>query len=203
MALNALSAAVTQRPKLVIVQSERPILNRSVLFCQRHPLNPHNDHHHSRQLEQTVTKLQTALGYSPEQVSALPPPLVKIRELEQEVTRLQKENDDLRNLVAETNGRGLPGDFTRRNSYGSYQDSRLCDRNDYKRRKHVDGVYLVSNPPPPTFPTLNISARLTAHTPLYSIGPQRCAAHRLSPPTPIDYPSTVDPPLREPAFWRN
>ncbi|KAF5350492.1 hypothetical protein D9756_008594 [Leucocoprinus leucothites] len=138
---------------------ERPERSRNAKAQARHRAKRKA---YIEQLEQTVTKLQTALGYTPEQVSALPPPLVKIRELEQEVARLSKENDDLRNLVADTNGRGLPGDFaTRRNSYGSYQDTRLCDRNDYKRRKHVDGVYLGSNdapltdslrPPPLTIP---------------------------------------------------
>ncbi|KAF9452118.1 hypothetical protein P691DRAFT_722659 [Macrolepiota fuliginosa MF-IS2] len=137
---------------------ERPERSRNAKAQARHRAKRKA---YIEQLEQTVTKLQTALGYTPEQVSALPPPLVKIRELEQEVARLQKENDDLRNLVAETNGRGLPGDFTRRNSYGSYQDARLCDRTDYKRRKHVDGVYLGPNdapltdslrPPPLTIP---------------------------------------------------
>jgi len=77
-------------------------------------------------------------------MSALPPPLLKIRELEQEVIRLQKENDDLRNLMAETNDRGFSGDLTtRRNFYKNCQDIHLCDRNDYKRRKHVENVYLV------------------------------------------------------------
>ncbi|KAJ7436200.1 hypothetical protein FB451DRAFT_1008937, partial [Mycena latifolia] len=50
------------------------------------------------QLEQTVTKLQTALGFTPEQVEALPPPLAKIRELEQENDRLLKENDALHRM---------------------------------------------------------------------------------------------------------
>lgn len=109
----------------------------------------------SIQLEQTVTKLQITVGCTPEQISALPPPLIKIRELEQEIIRLQKENDDLRNLVAETNVRGLSGDLTtRRNLYGNCQDTRLCDRNDHKRRKHVDGVYLVSPKPNYQYPSI-------------------------------------------------
>ncbi|KIM82735.1 hypothetical protein PILCRDRAFT_35157, partial [Piloderma croceum F 1598] len=50
------------------------------------------------QLESTVTKLQTALEYSPDQVAALPPPLVKIRDLEQENERLQAENEEMRRI---------------------------------------------------------------------------------------------------------
>ncbi|EMD31675.1 hypothetical protein CERSUDRAFT_162728, partial [Gelatoporia subvermispora B] len=34
------------------------------------------------QLEQTVAKLQIVLALSPDQVAALPPPLIRIRELE-------------------------------------------------------------------------------------------------------------------------
>ncbi|KAI0048671.1 hypothetical protein FA95DRAFT_1456737, partial [Auriscalpium vulgare] len=48
------------------------------------------------QLEQTVTKLQTALALSPDQVAALPPPTLRIRQLEQENARLLRENEDLR-----------------------------------------------------------------------------------------------------------
>lgn len=52
-----------------------------------------------------MTKLQTAMGVTPEQVSALPPPLAKIRELEQENARLVKENDEFRRLLADS---GIP-----------------------------------------------------------------------------------------------
>ena len=97
------------------------------------------------QLEQTVTKLQTAMGFSPEQVAALPPPLVKIRELEQENTRLHRENEELRRLLAETGGRGHHSmDVGRRDPLSTFQDTRTCDR-DFKRRKMngVDEMYIV------------------------------------------------------------
>ncbi|KAJ3523289.1 hypothetical protein NMY22_g11510 [Coprinellus aureogranulatus] len=106
------------------------------------------------QLEQTVTKLQAALGYSPEQVSALPPSSVTIRELQQDNIRLQKEIEDLRRALAEANG------GSRRSTLAPYPDPR-CDR-DYKRRKmsnHLDSVYMPSDsphsierPPPLTIP---------------------------------------------------
>ncbi|KIY53838.1 hypothetical protein FISHEDRAFT_6058, partial [Fistulina hepatica ATCC 64428] len=47
-------------------------------------------------LEQTVTKLQIALGLTQEQMQALPPPLLRIRELEQENARLEQELEDTR-----------------------------------------------------------------------------------------------------------
>lgn len=93
-----------------------------------------------------MTKLQIAVGYTAEQVSALPPPLLKIRELEQDNARLQKENDELRRLLDPNGVRSLASESTRRTSLGPYGDSRACDR-DYslKRRKggHQDGVYIV------------------------------------------------------------
>ncbi|KAH9846072.1 hypothetical protein C2E23DRAFT_693061, partial [Lenzites betulinus] len=48
------------------------------------------------QLEQTVTKLQSVLALSPDQVAAIPPPLVRIRELEQDNEMLQREVQELR-----------------------------------------------------------------------------------------------------------
>ena len=104
----------------------------------------HSSSHPStqQQLEQTVTKLQIAVGYTTEQVSALPPPLLKIRELEQDNARLQKENEELRRLL-QPDSRTDP---TRRTGIATYQDPRAsCDR-DYslKRRKAQDGVYIVS-----------------------------------------------------------
>jgi hypothetical protein len=93
-----------------------------------------------------VTKLQTALGFTPEQVATLPPPLVKIRELELENGRLNKEIEELRRVLDPT-GRGRNSmESNRRESLVSFHDSRLCDR-DYKRRKMnggVEEVYMVS-----------------------------------------------------------
>jgi len=93
------------------------------------------------QLEQTVTKLQLHVGYTQEQVAGLPPPLLKIRELEQENGRLQKENDELRRLLTDSTSSRL--DSTRRNASLVYPDPRVPER-DFKRRKgHHDGVYIV------------------------------------------------------------
>lgn len=114
------------------------------------------------QLESTVTKLQTIAGYSPDQVAALPPPLVKIRELEQENARLQAENEEMRRMMAEdpqTRGR-IPQDFGRRTTFHNGRD---CDDREYKKRKAGEGAYMSQNeqhhsndsasrPPPLTIP---------------------------------------------------
>ncbi|KAF8665039.1 hypothetical protein AX16_000651 [Volvariella volvacea WC 439] len=133
--------------------AERPERSRNAKAQARHRAKRKA---YIEQLEQTVTKLQVALGFSPEQVAALPPPLVKIRELEQENLRLQKENEDLRRLLAET-GHRVPLDIGRRNSLASFHESRMCDR-DYKRRKMPDEPYGVADtdslhrPPPLSIP---------------------------------------------------
>ncbi|KAJ7056868.1 hypothetical protein C8F01DRAFT_1152512 [Mycena amicta] len=78
--------------------AERPERSRNAKAQARHRAKRKA---YIEQLEQTVTKLQTALGFSPEQVAALPPPLVKIRELEQENARLTKENDELHRALVD------------------------------------------------------------------------------------------------------
>jgi len=134
-------------------QPDRPERSRNAKAQARHRAKRKA---YIEQLEQTVTKLQTALGFTPDQVAALPPPLVKIRELEQENTRLQKENEELRRLL-ETDHRGshLPSDY-RRHSLSNFHDNRSCDR-DFKKRK-MDDLYMPQDaphgdrPPPLTIP---------------------------------------------------
>ena len=75
----------------------------------------------------------------------MPPPLLKIRELEQENGRLQKENEELRRLLTDStpsHSRFSP-ETLRRPSLSSYTDFR-SDR-DYKRRRagHQEDLYLV------------------------------------------------------------
>jgi len=141
--------------------SERPERSRNAKAQARHRAKRKA---YIEQLEQTVTKLQTALGFTPEQVAALPPPLAKIRELEQENARLLKENDELHRMLSDSGGRPLPLEIGRRNSLTSFNDSRQCNDRDYKRRKmdNVDDLYIsppgsahndaLSRPPPLTIP---------------------------------------------------
>jgi len=98
-----------------------------------------------------VTKLQTALALSPEQVAALPPPTLRIRQLEQENSKLLRENDELRRqLHMQTRRPSLMTDphfdMARRGSFHSSVSADYPDR-DLKRRRmsqNVDEVYLVN-----------------------------------------------------------
>lgn len=134
-------------------QPDRPERSRNAKAQARHRAKRKA---YIEQLEQTVTKLQTALGFTPDQVAALPPPLVKIRELEQENTRLQKENEEMRRLLeADHRGSHLSSDY-RRHSMSNFHDTRNCDR-DFKKRK-MDDLYMPQDaphgdrPPPLTIP---------------------------------------------------
>lgn len=92
------------------------------------------------QLETTVTKLQVALALSPEQVAALPAPVIRIRELEEENEILHRELDELRRQLEDRNARLRP-DLARR-----HMPSSPYDRGEYesRRRRLTDStVYLV------------------------------------------------------------
>ncbi|KAH9056645.1 hypothetical protein EDB87DRAFT_1566221, partial [Lactarius vividus] len=49
-----------------------------------------------KQLERALPSPKPVLAFSPEQVPALPPPTLRVRELEQENLKLLRENDELR-----------------------------------------------------------------------------------------------------------
>ena len=98
-----------------------------------------------------MTKLQTALALSPEQVAALPPPTLRIRQLEQENTKLIRENEELRRQMhMQARRPSLMTDphleMARRGSFQSSMSSDYPDRELKRRRvsQNVDGVYLVS-----------------------------------------------------------
>ncbi|KAJ7720787.1 hypothetical protein B0H16DRAFT_1603888 [Mycena metata] len=186
--------------------SERPERSRNAKAQARHRAKRKA---YIEQLEQTVTKLQTALGFTPEQVAALPPPLAKIRELEQENSRLHKENEELHRMLSDSGGRPL--EVGRRNSLTSFNDSRPpCDR-DYKRRKmdSLDDVYIpppgsshtdvLSRPPPLTIPQSQSQSALPHHYPTSthssnhtssSHGGQQGSMFGLNGPGPFQIPNT-------------
>ncbi|KAL0567392.1 hypothetical protein V5O48_014602 [Marasmius crinis-equi] len=117
--------------------SERPERSRNAKAQARHRAKRKA---YIEQLEQTVTKLQTAMGFSPEQVAALPPPLAKIRELEQENARLLEENEKLRRLLQDGRSVSTSLDFGTRSRGigGAGYDGRCVDRNgDYTKRRKL------------------------------------------------------------------
>ncbi|KAI5890982.1 uncharacterized protein SCHCODRAFT_02668417 [Schizophyllum commune H4-8] len=85
------------------------------------------------QLEQTVAKLQLALGLPSEQLSVLPPPSIRIRELEQENARLEQENEELRQALAGQNGNSADEMPSRSGltGFASTRDSRRRRGEDY------------------------------------------------------------------------
>jgi len=148
--------------------SDRPERSRNAKAQARHRAKRKA---YIEQLEQTVTKLQTALALSPEQVAALPPPTLRIRQLEQENTKLIRENEELRRqLHMQTRRPSLMTDphldMARRGSFQSSMSSDYPDRELKRRRlsQNVDGVYLSSSQTPSP-PTMEASARQTNFSP--------------------------------------
>ncbi|KAI1792462.1 hypothetical protein LXA43DRAFT_1006699 [Ganoderma leucocontextum] len=127
--------------------SERPERSRNAKAQARHRAKRKA---YIEQLEQTVTKLQSVLALSPDQVAAIPPPLMRIRELEQENELLHREVEELRRQLEMKNTQ-LRTDF-RRDTYTPLPDDRHFDRESKRRRTaDVGGVYVTSShsPPPP------------------------------------------------------
>ncbi|KAJ7185301.1 hypothetical protein C8R46DRAFT_880832, partial [Mycena filopes] len=85
-----MSAAPASPPRQ---ESERPERSRNAKAQARHRAKRKA---YIEEAQETVTKLQTALGqFTYDQAAVLPPPLEKIRQLEQENARLLKQNDEL------------------------------------------------------------------------------------------------------------
>ncbi|GBE83505.1 hypothetical protein SCP_0505560 [Sparassis crispa] len=147
------------------VHSDRPERSRNAKAQARHRAKRKA---YIEQLEQTVTKLQTVLALSPDQVAALPPPLLRIRELEQENELLHRELDELRQQVELRNAQLRP-DVNRREHF-AVNDDRRSER-DLRRRRTVESgdIYLHSNephshsPPPPLM--IPSSTHFSQHSP--------------------------------------
>ncbi|TFY66318.1 hypothetical protein EVG20_g4778 [Dentipellis fragilis] len=130
-------------------QGDRPERSRNAKAQARHRAKRKA---YIEQLEQTVTKLQSVLALTPEQVAALPPPSARIRQLEQENDKLLRENDELRRQLHLQSRRASlvtndpHFDIARRTSYPSASNEGHGYDRDLKRRRmsqSVDDVYLV------------------------------------------------------------
>ncbi|KAI0701942.1 hypothetical protein BC835DRAFT_1411205 [Cytidiella melzeri] len=116
------------------------------------------------QLESTVIRLQNALAASPDQVSSLPPPLMRIRELEQENVQLTRELEELRRQLEVRNARLRPDIDQRHHAFTPYDD-RPFDR-EAKRRRAMqiqDEPYMLGNNQLPS-PPLSTASSLTPYT---------------------------------------
>lgn len=105
-------------------------------------------------LEQTVTMLQSVLALSPDQVAAIPPPLMGIHELEQENEQLHREVEKLRRQLKMKNGQ-LRANF--RGDTPLPSDDRQFDRENKRRRArcgwrlhgriaHIPGIMSLTGP---------------------------------------------------------
>ncbi|PCH37458.1 hypothetical protein WOLCODRAFT_29119 [Wolfiporia cocos MD-104 SS10] len=146
----------------ILSQSDRPERSRNAKAQARHRAKRKA---YIEQLEQTVTKLQTVLALSPDQVAALPPPLVRIRELEEENELLHREIDGLRRQLEMRNARLRP-DIARRSDMLMPSD---IGREARRRRLNDTNAYMYH---PPSSQSSN-----TSDTP--------------SPPPPLMIPSST------------
>ncbi|KAI0634334.1 hypothetical protein C8Q77DRAFT_1055676 [Trametes polyzona] len=125
-------------------QAERPERSRNAKAQARHRAKRKA---YIEQLEQTVTKLQSVLALSPDQVAAIPPPLVRIRELEQENEMLHREVQELRRQLDMRSAPSLRPDM-RRDSFATLEDHRNADRETKRRRtSDASGLYNVVSSP--------------------------------------------------------
>ena len=85
-----------------------------------------------------MTKLQYALSLSPDQVAALPPPIIRIRELEEENQQLVRQIEELRQQLEDRNVR-LRGTTTHRSAVLPTFDDRGSDHDTVKRRRTMEG----------------------------------------------------------------
>ncbi|KAI1788533.1 hypothetical protein LXA43DRAFT_894490 [Ganoderma leucocontextum] len=142
--------------------AERPERSRNAKAQARHRAKRKA---YIERLEQTVTKLQSVLALSPDQVAAIPPPLTRIRELQQENELLCQEVEELRRQLRMENTRCRP-DF-RRDTYTPLPYDRHFNRESmrYRTADAVGGGYVV---------------RCSART---GCRPSHAALHRHPPPT--------------------
>ncbi|KAI1783631.1 hypothetical protein LXA43DRAFT_851647, partial [Ganoderma leucocontextum] len=93
-------------------------------------------------LEETVAKLQSVLALSPDQVTAIPPPLTRMKELEQKNQLLRQEVDVLRRQL-EAKRTQLPVRLDT-NAYAPLLDHRHFNDEALRRRTaDTNALYVV------------------------------------------------------------
>jgi len=157
----------------------------------------------------TVTKLQSVLAFSPSEVAAIPPPLARIRELEEENHLLHRELDDLRRQLQDRQIQLRPDIGAHRPL--SALDDRRVDRADIKRRRTLDhptdtylyspGTHLPSPPPPltipspmsPSYPSLGYPPSASMHRPTSASLMSQYGVSYTMPGTPSGSSATSSP----------
>ncbi|KAI0672240.1 hypothetical protein C8Q78DRAFT_1077791 [Trametes maxima] len=125
--------------------SDRPERSRNAKAQARHRAKRKA---YIEQLEQTVTKLQSVLALSPEQVAAIPPPLARIRDLEQENELLHREVHELRRQLEISKSHVRP-DQRRTEPFAMMEDHRADRESKRRRTSDANGLYATHSPPPP------------------------------------------------------
>ncbi|KZT26082.1 hypothetical protein NEOLEDRAFT_1177890 [Neolentinus lepideus HHB14362 ss-1] len=173
--------------------SERPERSRNAKAQARHRAKRKA---YIEQLEQTVVKLQTIMNLSPEQVAALPPPSVRIRELEQENQRLHHELDRVRRQLEHKTLQLQQFAMDRRIAFPNVVDR--DDSRDYKRRRMSgEGAYLSPTESPR--PVHESASRPSLHLPLpvshpnAAPSPHASSQHSAVPSSNSIYPLEVHP----------
>ncbi|KAI0332203.1 hypothetical protein GY45DRAFT_506858 [Cubamyces sp. BRFM 1775] len=153
-------------------QPDRPERSRNAKAQARHRAKRKA---YIEQLEQTVTKLQSVLALSPDQVAAIPPPLLRIRELEQENEMLHREVEELRRQLEIKNAQLRGPDLGMRREPPPFGgagvlDDHRSDREPKRRRtSDANGLYVTHSPPPPlTIPS--VASQYASQSPPHSSG---------------------------------
>ncbi|KAL1745137.1 hypothetical protein HDZ31DRAFT_82142 [Schizophyllum fasciatum] len=118
------------------------------------------------QLEQTVAKLQLTLGLPSEQLSVLPPPSIRIQELEAENARLEEENEQLRQALNGKNPNGAE-DAPRSGltGFASTREPRRRRGDDYIVRVRIVRARFLASRPPVQVPSIELGSPMNRMTP--------------------------------------
>ncbi|KAI8989073.1 hypothetical protein BD414DRAFT_577784 [Trametes punicea] len=146
-------------------QPDRPERSRNAKAQARHRAKRKA---YIEQLEQTVTKLQSVLALSPDQVAAIPPPLQRIRELEQENEMLHREVEELRRQLELKNGQLRPD--IRRDSFATLEEHRADRESKRRRTSDTNGLYMQTHSPPPPLTIPSVASQYPSQSPSHGTG---------------------------------